>query len=100
MYTTIFPEGRTTKAARSRMRAGSRSEYDRLRRKCENVECQSLAKWQSVQKHPLRSPCVGKYDLIGANSETKAHLCRSHHRFGANHTIGCAIHLACWSLRL
>src|SRR5262245_51523591 len=37
---------------------------------------------------------------IGANSETKAHLCMSRHRFGANHTIGCAIHLACWSLHL
>jgi hypothetical protein len=53
---------------------------------------------QSVQKYPLRLPYVGKYDLIGANSETKAHLCMSCHRFGANHAIGCAIHLACWSL--
>ena len=41
---------------------------------------------------------TGEYDVIGANSEAKAHICMSRCRFGANHAIECTIRLACWSL--
>src|SRR5262245_57398592 len=36
--------------------------------------------------------------LTGGNNEAQALICFCRHHFGTNHTIGCAIHLACWSL--